>query len=274
MRYYCRTGPFKANNSKMSHQTLIEMPPTTWQLIPKLSTLAPSLIIFDKDGTLIDFHSMWGAWVVELARRLETTTGLTMAKQLFQAMDFDVDSGRIAPQGKLAVVPLAGLRGLIIDVLGEFDLSSEAIEAAMAAAWHSPDPIALARPCADLTALFSTLRACGLKIAIATSDDRASTEATLAGLKLTSLVDALVCADDGLPLKPAPDMVLSLCRSLDISPAKTVVVGDNADDLQMGRAAGAGLAIGVLSGVSIATELAAYADLLLTSVGELVQDSG
>ena len=50
------------------------------------------------------------------------------------------------------------------------------------------------------------------KIAVATSEDRASTEATLSALAVTPLVDAMICADDGLPIKPEPDMVLHLCQ--------------------------------------------------------------
>jgi phosphoglycolate phosphatase len=47
------------------------------------------------------------------------------------------------------------------------------------------------------------------------------------------------------------------------------VVGDNVDDLRMGRAAGVGLVIGVLSGVSAASMLTPPADLLLPSVENL-----
>jgi phosphoglycolate phosphatase-like HAD superfamily hydrolase len=135
-----------------------------------------------------------------------------------------------------------------------------------------PDPVATARPLVDLPWLFTTLRSLGLKIAVATSDDRTPTEATLAGLDVAHLVDALACADDGLPLKPAPAKVLSICDRLDISPAKAVVIGDNVDDLRMGRAAGVGLAIGVLSGVSPAAMLAPSADLILPTVQHLFRD--
>ncbi len=249
------------------------MPAIARRLMPELTALSPSLIIFDKDGTLIDFHAMWSGWVTELARRLEAATGLTIAPQLFRAMNFDLNAGRVAPNGKLSVTPIAGLRALTVDVLGEAGLPSEAVEVAMATAWHIPDPVALAQPLTDLAVLFSTLRTCGLKIAVATSDDRAPTEAMLAGLNLTSLVDALSCADDGLPIKPAPDMVLTICRALNIPPAKAIMVGDNADDLQMGRAAGAGLVIGVLSGVSTAADLAPHADVLLSSVAGLIEDT-
>jgi phosphoglycolate phosphatase len=88
---------------------------------------------------------------------------------------------------------------------------------------------------------------------------------------LTDFVSAVACGDDGIPIKPEPDMVLSLCRQLNISPAKTVMVGDNIADLDMGLAAGVALRIGVLSGVSSAEILGPHADILLPSVGELIQ---
>jgi phosphoglycolate phosphatase-like HAD superfamily hydrolase len=33
-------------------------------------------IIFDKDGTLIDFDAMWGGWVVYLAEQIKTVSVL------------------------------------------------------------------------------------------------------------------------------------------------------------------------------------------------------
>ena len=44
-------------------------------------------------------------------------------------------------------------------------------------------------------------------------------------------------------------MVLRLCALLGVAPARTAVVGDSPADLRMGRGAGAGLAVGVLTGV-------------------------
>ena len=245
------------------------MPPIARQLIPELTGLAPSLIIFDKDGTLIDFHTMWRSWITELARRLETATGQAIDGQLFKALDFDPASEKIASWGKLALAPMSEIRALTIEVVRKLGLSPGVLEAAMAAAWHNPDP-ALAQPVTDLTVLFSALRAHGIKTAVATSDDRSPTRSTLAGLGLDSLVDTLVCGDDGLPIKPAPDMVLTICRTLNISPAKTVVVGDNVVDLQMGRSAGVGLVVGVLSGLAPGSALAPHADLLLPSVEGLL----
>jgi phosphoglycolate phosphatase len=240
------------------------------QLIAPVAAFDPALVIFDKDGTLIDFHYMWGSWAVELARGLEDATGLPLAEPLFSAMGFDPTTNRIMPSGPLALDPVVEIQGLIMGVLQKAGLPAQAGEAALAAAWHIPDPIQLARPLADLTLLFSALCASGAKIAIATSDDRPQTEATLAAWKLTPLVDALVCADDGIPIKPAPDMVLALCEALHLPISRTLVVGDNVPDLQMSRAAGAGFTLGVLSGLASAAELAPYADLLLSSVDDFL----
>ncbi len=247
---------------------------TTPRLIPQLAQLNPKLIIFDKDGTLIHFEAMWAAWAVQLAQRLEAITGRSMAERLYKAMDFYADTGQIAPHGALSVTPMKGLRALAVQVLvGDVGLTPEAAEAAVAKVWQTPDPVATAHPLADLIALFSALQAKGIKIAVATSDDRGPTVATLAKLGLTPFVAALTCGDDGILIKPAPDMVLSLCRTLDVTPAQAVIVGDNVADLQMGRAAGVGLAVGVLSGVSAAAVLAPHADILLPTVAELVEQA-
>ncbi|MCL4297831.1 MAG: HAD family hydrolase [Anaerolineae bacterium] len=242
------------------------------QLIPALAQLNPALVIFDKDGTLIHFEAMWGAWAIDLAQKLEAITGRSMAERLYKALDFYADTGQIAPHGALSVTPMAGLRLLTIQVLvGDMGLSPAAAEAAVAKVWQTPDPVATAHPLADLDRLFAALRVHGLHIAVATSDDRAPTAATLAKLGLADFVAALACGDDGIPIKPEPDMVLTLCRTLGVLPAKTVVVGDNVADLQMGRAAGAGLVVGVLSGVSSAEILGPHADIVLPSVAGLVE---
>jgi phosphoglycolate phosphatase-like HAD superfamily hydrolase len=237
--------------------------------IPELDELSPRLIIFDKGGTLIDFRGLWSAWIRELARRLESTTGLPMAGRLFRAMGFDPDSGQIDPAGQLAMGTMADLRALTVDLLREAGLPRPASDTAVETVWFAPDPVEDVRPLADLPGLFTDLRDRGIGIAVATMDDRAPAEATFAALGVEPFVDALVCGDDGLPPKPAPDMVWAVCQATGVAPAQAAVVGDSVTDLEMGRAAGAGLVVGVLSGVSPEEMLAPHADVLLASVADL-----
>jgi phosphoglycolate phosphatase len=164
---------------------------------------------------------------------------------------------------------MARLRELTVATLISAGVTAGAAEAAVERSWQPPDPVALAHPLTDLGAMFGALRRQGVRVAVATSDDRAPTEATLAGLGVAGMVDALVCADDGLPVKPAPDTLLHLCSLLGVDPSRTAMIGDSQADVAMGRAAGAGLVVGVLSGIGTRDELAPFADEVIGSVADL-----
>lgn len=230
------------------------------------------LVVFDKDGTLIEFGAMWSGWARDLADHLRRATGLTIDQPLFEMLGFDPATGRVLPGGGLAATPMARLREQTSTVMVEAGLTVTVAEAALDEIWYAPDPVGLARPLADLDTLFARLRAGGRRIAVATSDDRDPTERTLAALGLDAWIEATVCADDGIEVKPSPEMVLHLCRALGVQPGRTAVVGDSLADLTMARSAGAGLVIGVLSGVDDADRLAPAADLILASVADLPTD--
>jgi MiaB/RimO family radical SAM methylthiotransferase len=94
-------------------------------------------------------------------------------------------------------------------------------------------------------------------------------DAMIEAFDIEEYLSTMVCADDGIPAKPQPDMVLTICQRMNIDPSKVMVVGDTTADLKMARAAGAGLVVGVLSGVSSSADLIHYADVLIESVDEL-----
>lgn len=226
-------------------------------------------IIFDKDGTLIDFDAMWGGWVVYLAEQLQLVSGLDVRQQLCLAMGYDEVHNKVLADGKLAASPMGLLYRLTVEVMQLLGLSAIKAERAVEQAWSVPDPVILARPFTDTRALFSRFHALGIKIAIATSDDRAPTQATLEAFHIEEFVSTMVCADDGIEAKPAPDMVLAICERLHISSDQVILVADTTADLKMGRAAGVGLNVGTLSGVSNANDLTPYADVLIESINEL-----
>lgn len=236
-----------------------------------LLDFAPALIVFDKDGTLIDFNFMWASWIVELAQRLERATNRSLAPEfLYETMGYDAARARVVAGGPLAVHPMKILRDMTTDIVRRAGFSSADAERLTAQVWFVPDPVALAHPLADLQRIFSTLRARDIRLAIATTDDREPTVATLAALDLAQYIEGVVCADDGLPNKPAPEMLLHLCRTLDVSPAQTVMVGDSVADLEMGRRAGVARVIGVMTGLTEAGQLAPHADLVIPSVADLI----
>jgi phosphoglycolate phosphatase len=69
--------------------------------------------------------------------------------------------------------------------------------------------------------------------------------------------------------KPAPDIVHAFAAAAGLRPRDIAVVGDNRHDLEMARAAGAGAAIGVLTGNSSLDDLSPLADAVLRSIADL-----
>jgi phosphoglycolate phosphatase-like HAD superfamily hydrolase len=227
------------------------------------------LLVFDKDGTLIEFHLMWGNWVEELASRLERASGLALRERLYPLLGVDRSTGFVQAHGLLAATPMARIRDVVQADVAEAGATPDDAAAAVAAAWHAPDPVALAHPVTDLPKLLDGLRARVRTFAVATSDDRDPTERTLAALGIEDRFSELVCADDGIRTKPSPDPVLHLCRSLGVPPERTAVVGDSPADLLMGRGAGAARSIAVLTGVGDREALEPYADAVIASIAGL-----
>jgi phosphoglycolate phosphatase len=227
------------------------------------------LVIFDKDGTLIEFHLMWGGWVDALARDLEAATGLSLRDRLYDLLGVDRATGRVHAHGLMAATPMSRIREAVVAQLVAAGASPETAVVAVGGAWYAPDPVALARPVTDLPALLGRLRERVRLFAVATSDERDPTERTLVALGIDGEFAALACADDGFPNKPAPDPVLQLCSRLGVPPGRTMVVGDSPADLRMGRAAGAARIIAVLTGVGERETLGSLADAILGSIEDL-----
>lgn len=235
----------------------------------KLDKFKAQAIIFDKDGTLIDFDAMWGGWVVYLAEQLHLVSGLNVREPLCIAMGYDDENKKVLAHGKLAATPMHLLYRLTVEVMQSLGLNAEKAEKAVEAGWCIPDPVISAKQFTDTRALFGQLHNQGIKIGIATTDDRAPTQAMIEAFDIEEYLSTMVCADDGIKAKPAPDMVLTICERMQVDPARVMVIGDTTADLKMARAAGAGLVVGVLSGVSSARDLVEYADVLIESVDEI-----
>ena len=228
------------------------------------------VVCFDKDGTLVDFHALWGGWARDLGSGLEASVRRPVSPDVFAAIGFDPVTGRVAPRSPLAIATMDGLRSTVEAVMRRWCPSAVAARQAVDAAWTIPDPTTLAVPLADLPALFGQLRDDGIRLAVVTTDDRDPTDATLRHLGIRDAVGAMVCGDDGFATKPEPDAVWAVCQAYGASPDRVAVFGDSPADVGMGRAAGAGLVVGVRSGLGTDTDLA-DADAVIDSVGDLLR---
>jgi phosphoglycolate phosphatase len=104
---------------------------------------------------------------------------------------------------------------------------------------------------------------------VATSDGTAAARAAIDALGIATYLPHMYGYDSVPRPKPAPDIVHAFSRATGVPPREIAVIGDNPHDLEMARSAGAGAAVGVLTGNSEREDLAPLADAVLKSVRDL-----
>jgi phosphoglycolate phosphatase len=221
-------------------------------------------VLFDKDGTLIDFEATWGP-VNQRIGLFAAGGDAAAAARILDRCGVDPSSGRTRPESPLAVAAADEIADALI-AAGAIPPRGELLEqlhGLFTDAAHSSVPLA------DTPALFMQLKAAGLRLGVASSDTAAAVEAALHGLGIASLVDFHCGYDSGFGPKPQPGMLLAFANACNVDPRDVAMVGDSSHDLIMARSAGAGLAIGVLSGTGTRATLDSLADAVLGSISDL-----
>lgn len=222
-------------------------------------------ILFDKDGTLLDFNATWVP--ANRAAALVVARGdAALAAKLLLAGGQDEAAGVVASGSLLATantLQLAAVWGELAPDHGLGDLVCVIDEVFQRESAVS----AVAVP--DLAAIVLRLNRRGLSLGIATSDSRSGVTATLKNFGVLAEFGFIAGYDSGFGSKPEPGMVLGFCQAAGLTPEEVMVVGDNPHDLEMGRRAGAGLCVGVLTGNSGPEQLSGLADHVVDSIADI-----
>ena len=222
-------------------------------------------VLFDKDGTLIDFRATWLPAYEAIVRRLVDADERAVDR-LLAAGGYDRASGRIDPSSVLAAGTNLEIAAVWAGLIGHGDVAALATQVNREFMQHAETSLV---PVTDLPALFRGLRQRRLRLGVATNDSEAALQAQIERLQIGALIDFFCGYDSGHGAKPGPGMVEAFARAIDLPVAAIAVVGDSLHDLDMARAAGAGLTIGVLTGASPHEVLAPHADHVIASIADL-----
>lgn len=225
-------------------------------------------ILFDKDGTLLDYHRSWGPLNVAAAGHASAGDAL-LAGRLLAVGGYDAATGSTRPDSLLAAAPNRTIAAAWIAAGSPFteDRLTADLDALFAGAAGRMVPVA------DVAGLFARLKARGVMTGIASSDSEAGIRAFAARFGLDGFLDFVAGYDSGHGMKPDARVLASFCAAAALDPSDVAVVGDNRHDLEMARAGGAGFAVGVLdTGTGTAESLSGLADLCIPSVASLEQE--
>lgn len=155
-------------------------------------------------------------------------------------------------------------------ITGE-EAAAQAANLAFEAAYAELAGAAGLEPIPGAEATIRALRAAGLSVVLTTGFSPSTRDAILAALGWEDLATAVLSPADAGRGRPFPDMPLrALVLGGGSAVDRMIVIGDTASDIGSGRAAGAGLVAGVLTGAHDRAALeAAGADLVLGSIAEV-----
>ena len=223
-------------------------------------------IVFDKDGTLLDFNQTWLP-VYRYAAREFAEGDAVLEDLLLTQHGFEPGLNRFIGGSLLAAGNNRQIAHAWADQINKPD-QVEHISARLHQIFHQQGALH-ATPVKHLANTLRQLRQSGKKLGVATADSHQGIINTLQSFDVLHEFDFLAGYDSGHGVKPEADMVVSFCTQLELVAETVVVVGDNRHDIEMGRNANAGLCIGVLTGTSTRDELEPIADIVLDDISAL-----
>ncbi len=222
-------------------------------------------ILFDKDGTLLDFEATWAPLYRRLALELAGDDA-EKARSLLLAGGMDPVSGRVIAGSILGAGTTHDIVELWFPDLAEPEYGE--MVRRIDAEFHAHGT-GNSVPVPKLVATIQRLVEDGYVLGVATNDSTHAARHAVAGVGADSHLVHIYGYDSVPNPKPAPDIVHAFAAATGLKPSEIVVVGDNRHDLEMARAAGAGAAIGVLTGNSGLADLSPLADAVLQSIADL-----
>ncbi|MCB1387409.1 MAG: HAD family hydrolase [Nitratireductor sp.] len=221
-------------------------------------------LLFDKDGTLLDFESTYGAATAKVLMTL-AKGDLPLARQLAEPAEFDLASTRFAPGSMIIAGTARDMAAAWADLLGEPDRDALVRRIDTLYLEHSS---AAVTPFDYTRGTLDALIAMGLPLGIATNDSDAGARDHAEQAGIADCFAFIAGHDSGYGQKPGPGMVLAFAEATGLEPGEIAMVGDSAHDMQCARAAGA-LAVAVTSGMTGEEHLRDVADHVLPGIDAL-----
>ncbi|MCP3776596.1 HAD family hydrolase [Paenibacillus sp. MZ04-78.2] len=233
-------------------------------------------ILFDKDGTLLDFMHLWGKWAQLLFDAMNdylSMYGQELAPGFLGAVrDSQGTVTGCDPRGPLAMASMDEVTAIAAARLYEAGIPwNDSIRLTRQFREQADIHLEREQPAKAMPGLAAFLQQCSahkLAMAVITSDTTSSARKHLQWLGMHNHFHQVIGHEQVEFGKPHPEMIEASCARMGLVPSETVMIGDSNGDMQMGKQAGVALTIGIYSNEEGKAALA-EADVQIASYDEL-----
>lgn len=230
-------------------------------------------IIFDKDGTLLEFDRFWvkvSIKAIELVmKKLQVKENLE--DEILRAIgvnDGIVDVNSVLCKGTYFQIgqefcKVLNAHGYEIPI----DVVAKEVINAYNQSQTAGEVVATTQ---DLVGLLKKLKGQGKRLAIVTTDNEYVTKVCLEKLGVDGLFDAIYTDDGKTPTKPNPTCAYDFCKKFNLSLEKVVMVGDTLTDVKFAQNAGIKV-IGLAKNEQNKKVLQDRADVIIGDLSELLE---
>jgi len=221
---------------------------------------APEIMLFDKDGTIIDIHHYWSSMI-----RIRSTMIIdhwfsvhvdreVIKSELINEMGVNLQSGRIKAEGPVGIEPRPFIVNVAANVVRNHGTNVENEEMenifSMVDQITAEDIQPLLKLLPGARSLLQRLSEQGIVSMIVSTDITQRARKAMEVLQLDHYFADIIGADQVLHTKPSADLALLALERSGYTAQGAVVVGDHPVDIKMGSAAEVSLKVGVLTGLS------------------------
>lgn len=221
-------------------------------------------ILFDKDGTFVDFDRTWGPAAFRVMSRM-AGGDRARVERLMAVSHYDEARLRFLPTSPLVAGSSADYGPLWAEAIGV--PFSPQVTDEMDRLFVEEGLAGLA-PIGDPEAAIGALKRRGLVLGVVTNDSENGARHQTAALKIDHHFDYIVGWDSGHGRKPAPGQITAFLDAYGMKPTEVAMIGDSLHDMHAARAAGV-VAVGVTSGPLVPEDFERHADVVLPSIMEI-----
>ncbi|MBO1199241.1 HAD family hydrolase [Staphylococcus simiae] len=220
-------------------------------------------ILFDKDGTLIEFDHSWEKIGVRFVEQLLETFPVYDKEAALRQLG--VINNKINPQSVMGSGSLTQIIEAFNDVTHS-DTTDWAKSTSQKLVDNREPEINWVQGVKDA---ILNLKQQGYKVGIVTSDTKKGVDQFLEYTNSENLFDLIISTEAHAYEKPDARVLAPLFEHYQVEPQQVAIVGDTNNDMQTAVNAKLGLAVGVLTGIATREELD-QADVIIDSAKDIL----